>query len=169
MKSSTISPAQSSATTLRRLADEGYDGEAWHGANLRTALAAVSAETAFWRPGPGRHNIAELALHHAWCVRGAVAQILQEDGGAFPVDGADWFKLTAEWPLSWNDILATVAEQQAALRAAIDRYEAGTAAAARSSAENADLVLGVTCHGIYHAGQVQLIGVLHQAQTGVGS
>ncbi|MEO5799814.1 MAG: DinB family protein [Gemmatimonadales bacterium] len=164
MKSTTISPTQAGATSLRRLAQEGYDGEAWHGANLRTALAAVNADTAFWRPGPGRHNIAEIAMHHAWCVRSAVAQILQEDGGAFPIEGADWPKLTAEWPLSWADVLGTVAEQQAALMAAIDRCEAGTAATSRSSTENADLVLGVACHAIYHAGQVQLIGVLQQQE-----
>ena len=40
---------------------EGYGENAWHGANLKTALADVTPELAFWRPGPDRHNIAEIA------------------------------------------------------------------------------------------------------------
>lgn len=168
MNQTTISGAQAGLTTLRRIADEGYDGEAWHGANLRVALAAVTAETAFWRPGPGRHNIAEIAMHHAWCVRGAVAQMLEEDGTPFPVAGADWLELSAKGPLTWDAILATVATQQAALVAAIGRCEAGTAASSRSGEENASLVLGLTCHAVYHAGQVQLIGVMHKAQESKG-
>lgn len=169
MNQNTISASQAGTATLRRLADEGYDGEAWHGANLRTALAAVTSETAFWRPGPGRHNIAEIALHHAWCVRGAVAQMLEEDGAPFPVAGADWVTLSAKGPLTWEAILATVTAQQAALVAAIGRCEAGTAASSRTGEENATLVLGLTCHAVYHAGQVQLIGVLHKAQERNGS
>ena len=33
---------------------------------------------------------------------------------------------------------------------------------ATMSAEHHDLVLGITCHAVYHAGQVQLIKKLHE-------
>ena len=45
-----------------RILEEGYGPGAWHGADLRAALTDVSPRLAFWRPGPGRHNIAEIAL-----------------------------------------------------------------------------------------------------------
>ena len=49
----TLLPAGLGARILR----EGYaDAEAWHGNNLRAALADVSPELAFWRPAPGRHT-----------------------------------------------------------------------------------------------------------------
>jgi len=36
---------------------------------LKAELADVKPEVAFWRPARGRHNIAEIALHHAFCAR----------------------------------------------------------------------------------------------------
>ena len=48
-----------------RVLQEGYGPGAWHGADLRAALTDVTPALAFWRPAPGRHNIAEIALHHA--------------------------------------------------------------------------------------------------------
>ena len=54
---------------LARTLEEGYGPGAWHGPDLKAALADGSAATAFRRPGPARHNIAEIAMHHAWCVR----------------------------------------------------------------------------------------------------
>jgi len=43
---------------LTRILDEGYGPGAWHGPDLKAALADVSDELAFWRPSPQRHNIA---------------------------------------------------------------------------------------------------------------
>ena len=45
-----------------RILREGYGEGAWHGPELKGALADVTSATAFWRPAPGRHNIAEIAL-----------------------------------------------------------------------------------------------------------
>ncbi len=53
------------ARVMARVIEEGYGPEAWHGPDLKAALADVAPELAFWRPSPGRHNIAEIALHHA--------------------------------------------------------------------------------------------------------
>ena len=51
---------------LLGLIDEAFDKRAWHGTNLRGALRGIDARQASWRPGPGRHNIWELALHAAY-------------------------------------------------------------------------------------------------------
>jgi len=54
------------AATFNRVLDEGYGPGAWYGADLRTAVGEVSDAAAFKRPAAGRHNIAEVALHHAY-------------------------------------------------------------------------------------------------------
>jgi hypothetical protein len=41
-----------------RVLNEGYGRRAWHGADLKAALADATPELAFWRPAAGRHNIA---------------------------------------------------------------------------------------------------------------
>ena len=52
--------------TLNRILDEGYGPGAWYGSDLRAAVGDVKKATAFTRPAKGRHNIAEVALHHAY-------------------------------------------------------------------------------------------------------
>src|SRR5438874_2102748 len=72
-----MSTTTTEQTTLRgleaRVLNEGYGHGAWHGPDLKAALADVTTDLAFWRPANGRHNIAEIALHHAFCAR-AVAR-----------------------------------------------------------------------------------------------
>jgi len=63
------------ARLLARVLDEGYGPGAWHGPDLKAALADVSPELAFWRPSPQRHNIAEIVLHHAYCARSVRGQL----------------------------------------------------------------------------------------------
>ena len=58
-----------------RVLREGYGPGAWHGPDLKGALADVSSAVAFWRPAAGRHNIAEIALHHAYTTRAVRTQI----------------------------------------------------------------------------------------------
>ena len=51
---------------LVALLDEAYDRKSWHGPNLRGSLRGITAAQASWRPGKGRHNIWELAVHRPW-------------------------------------------------------------------------------------------------------
>jgi hypothetical protein len=131
-----------------RILDEGYGPGAWHGADLKAALADVTAEQAFWRPAPGRHNIAEIALHHAFCARSVRGQLTGKAPEPFVLEGEDWFEASERGPLSWPQIQSALEVEQGRLAAAV---------AARQDGEPVDLVLGITCHAVYHAGQVQLI------------
>ena len=140
--------------SLTRVLDEGYGPGAWHGADMKAAVADVTPTVAFWRPGKGRHNIAEIALHHAWCVRNVTSQLTGSEPPAFPVDGADWLKLDDEKTISWDEIRRALDEQQRALAAALG------GSSVPPEKERFDLALGVTCHAVYHAGQIQLIKVL---------
>jgi hypothetical protein len=131
-----------------RILDEGYGPGAWHGADLKAALADVSPELAFWRPAPGRHNIAEIALHHAFCARAVRGKLSGAAPEPFVLAGEDWFAASEQGPLSWPQIQAALAAEQGRLAAAVAAIQGG---------DHLDLVLGITCHAVYHAGQVQLI------------
>jgi hypothetical protein len=161
MSTTTTAPAASASGLESRLVREGYGPGAWHGPDLNAALNEVPAATAFWRPAPGRHNIAEIAVHHAWCVRNVCAQMSGVQAEPFVVDGEDWFEMNESGPLTWRDIQGLVASHHERLAALVADIEAGRAASPLSETERRDLALGITCHAIYHAGQVQLIKRLH--------
>jgi len=139
-----------------RVLKEGYGPGAWHGADLRAALGDVNAALAYWRPAAGRHNIAEIALHHAYCVRAVRGQITGVAPEPFMREGDDWFELADEQAMTWSDVKAAVESEQDRLAAAVAAIEAGTTSPL-ADAERFNLELGITCHAIYHAGQVQLI------------
>jgi hypothetical protein len=137
--------------------NEGYGPGAWHGADLNAALADVTPALAFWRPAAGRHNIAEIALHHAYCARGVRGQIVGRPAEPFVLEGEDWFEVANEKTISWPKVRSTVETEQRLLGGLISDIEAGRSTSAVDEAERFKLVLGITCHAIYHAGQIQLI------------
>jgi hypothetical protein len=141
-----------------RIVREGYGPGAWHGPDLRAAVAGVDAKTAFRRPAAGRHNIAEIAIHHAFYVRSVIERL----GGApdaFPLTGEDWFTLENERAMKWSAIVQLLDSLQSELAALVAKPSRSD----KTAAEQMDLVLGITCHAVYHAGQIQLIKVLAAA------
>jgi hypothetical protein len=144
-----------------RIIEEGYGPGAWHGPNLKMALAEVTPELAFWRPSPGRHSIAEIALHHAYCARTVRGQLLGTAPEPFVLEGDDWFELPGQSKLDWPGILAVVDEEQSRLATLVADIGAGRVQSPLEEAARFDLVLGIACHAIYHAGQIQLIKRLH--------
>jgi len=146
---------------LSRIMEEGYGPGAWHGPNLKLALADVTDELAFWRPSVGRHSIAEIALHHAYCVRSARGQLSGTPPEPFVLEGDDWFELPGRTGLDWPGVMAVVEEEQRRLATLAADIGAGRVQTSLDEAKKMELVLGITCHAIYHAGQVQLIKRLH--------
>jgi hypothetical protein len=162
--STTTAARTSNSTELEtRVLSEGYGPGAWHGPDLKAALAGVSLELAFWRPAPGRHNIAEIALHHAYYARAVRAKLTGAVPEPIGVDGDDWFALPNDTRLAWPEILALVDTEQRRLAETVAEIGAGRAGSPLSPGERFDLVLGITCHAIYHAGQVQLVKALRSA------
>jgi len=151
------------ARLLTRVLDEGYGPGAWHGADLKAALADVSPEAAFWRPSPERHNVAEVALHHAYCVRSVRGQLSGTTPEPFVLEGQDWFELSGPERLAWPQIQAAVEKEQSKLATVVAQIAAGRTESGVSEAERFNLVLGITCHAVYHAGQIQLLKRLHGA------
>ena len=145
-----------------RVLREGYGPGAWHGADLNAALADVTPAIAFWRPAAGRHNIAEIALHHAYCTRAVRAQLSGVAPEPFVREGDDWFDLPDEQALTWVEVRATVDREWRQLAALLTDVDAGHTRSPLGDAERFTLVLGITCHAIYHAGQVQLVKRLQE-------
>ncbi len=146
----TTTDGQMAALESRVLA-EGYGAGAWHGPDLKAALADVTAASAYRRPASGRHNIAEIAVHHAWYVRSVRSQLTGVPASPFVLPGEDWFEIADERVMAWPAIAALVEDEQREMAAAV------TAPSTLVETDRFNLVLGITCHAVYHAGQVQLI------------
>lgn len=155
-----VSPSAAQAGTLARVLREGYGPGAWHGPDLRAALDGVTPKQALWRPGPDRHNIAEVAIHHAFYVRSVTGRLTGSDQPPFPFAGEDWFETNDDGSFSWPGISGLLEQVQERLVAAVDDIEAGRVRSPLSEAERFDIVLGITCHAVYHAGQIQLVKAL---------
>jgi hypothetical protein len=154
----TPTPTSLPPATFTRILDEGYGPGAWYGSDLRAAIADVTPATAFTRPAPGRHNIAEVALHHAYWVGQIESKLTGGDPAAFPLVGKeDWFNLDDESRLSWTAIVTLVDTAQQRLNRAVAEVASGARPSPLPEAERFDLVLGITGHAAYHAGQIQLI------------
>jgi hypothetical protein len=110
---------------LARMLEEGYGPGAWHGLDLHAALNDVTAEMAFWRPAPERHNIAEIALHHAFYTRTVRGQLEGTTPEPFVLEGEDWFTLSSRDKLTWREVTAAVAAEQRRLASVIADTGAG--------------------------------------------
>jgi hypothetical protein len=154
--SRTVIPAGVDGRVLARIGEEGYGPGAWHGPDLKAALADVPADLAFWRPAPARHSIAEIALHHAYCARSVRGRLSGTRPEPFVLEGDDWFD-PGPADLGWPEIQAVVDTEQRHLAGVLADIAVGRLRSPLAEREQFDLALGITCHAIYHAGQVQLI------------
>ena len=79
------------------------------------------------------------------------------------LEGQDWFELSGPERLAWPQIQAAVEKEQSKLATVVAEIAAGRTESGVSEAERFKLVLGITCHAVYHAGQIQLLKRLHSA------
>ncbi len=150
-------PEGLTASVLVRTLEEGYGPGAWHGPDLRAALEDVTNELAFWRPAQERHSIAEIALHHAYHLHNVRSKLTGETASPFLVAGDDWFALPTAADLSWAQIQALVESNHGRVTDAVRAIGSGKARSPLAPDEQFELVLGITSHAIYHAGQIQLL------------
>ena len=144
-----VSPA-----LAKRILDEGYGPGAWHGNDMKAALADVTPKLAYWRPAPGRHSIAEIAIHHAFYQHSVRGRLTGAKLEPFVLEGDDWFVIDDEKAMAWKKIVDVVESMQKKLAAI-----AGDGSILPED-ERLGLLIGITCHAVYHAGQVQLIKAL---------
>lgn len=142
---------------LLALLDEAFEKRAWHGPNLRGSLRGVVAREAAWRPGAGRHNIWELAVHAAYWKYAVRRKLTGEKRGSFALKGSNWFA-RPEGDVderAWRRDVALLVAEHKALREAVAGMKSFTE-------KQLFLVRGAAAHDLYHAGQVTLIKRLWQ-------
>lgn len=148
------------AKLVLTLLDEGYQRKTWHGPNLRQSLKGVSASQASWRPGPGRHNIWEVALHAAYWKYAVRRRIEGGKQGSFALKGHNFFPRPEKGKLTeadWSADKRLLEREHRAMCAAI-------AKAFRSPRSDKYLrqLYGVAFHDVYHAGQIRLLRRLQE-------
>ena len=142
---------------LRQL-DQAFDHKSWHGTNLRGALRAVDAETATWRPAPGRHNIAEIVLHSAYWKFAIRKRLTGDRRATFPLAGEDWFDVSD--PIDeqrWAELIAVLDSEHRQLCRAIRQAERDLEYGSRAGRELVRKLFGIAMHDAYHTGQIHLI------------
>jgi len=150
----------SDSDILLALLDESYQRKTWHGPNLLQSLKGVTAQQAAWRPGHGRHNIWEVALHAAYWKYAVRRRLEGGKRGSFVLKGHNFFvrpekrKATeAAWRAD-REILD--AEHWAMVDAVRKTLEFP------ASEKNLKMIYGVAFHDVYHAGQIRLLRRLQE-------
>jgi hypothetical protein len=148
---------RSDAAWLVELLDEAFDRKSWHGPNLRGALRGISPEQAAWRPGPGRHNVWEYAVHAAYWKYVVRRRLSGHKRGSFPLKGSNFFSRPVEaTEAAWRADLALLEGQHQELRRAVLEADSRTLAVP----ELLHMVRGAAAHDFYHAGQIRLLRTL---------
>lgn len=151
--------------TLILLLEHAYDRKSWHGTNLRGSFRGLTLEQLLWRPGPGRPNIWELAVHAAYWKYAVLRQLMTLPRGGFPLAGSNWFRREGTLSLeAWKQDLVLLERTHRELLEAVvalDPKELDRPSA-RQAWRIRDLIEGVAAHDLYHTGQIQLIKRLQE-------
>jgi uncharacterized damage-inducible protein DinB len=155
-----LSASNSLIALLLRVVDQAYDQKSWHGTTLRGSLRGLGAEEALWRPGRGRHNIWELALHAAYWKYAVRRRLAGETIGSFERKPSNWPEIpTPRDTRAWKRDVAFLDAEHRKLRAVIADLSPATLQerSPKGVWTNAEEIHGVAAHDLYHTGQIQLI------------
>jgi len=152
------------ALLLRQL-HQAFDRRSWHGTNLLGSLRGLDPELVAWRPQPGRHNIAELAVHTAYWKYRVFRLVSAGPPRSFDLPGSNFFERSAvPTAAEWRADLELLRAWHARLAAAVAEFPPRRLglASGRGEFTYAELIFGAAAHDLYHAGQVQLIKRMYQ-------
>jgi hypothetical protein len=150
---------------LLEIMDQAFDRRGWHGTTLRGSLRGVTPAAALWRPGRGRHNIWELAIHAAYWKYAVRRRLAGDESGSFERKPSNWPAIPDPPDLkAWRKDIALLEGEHERLRNVVSGL---TAAALEGRSPkgvwtNAEEIHGVAAHDLYHTGQIQLIKRLMQ-------
>jgi uncharacterized damage-inducible protein DinB len=145
---------------LLQLIREAYNHHAWFGTNLRGSIRGLTAQQAAWRPSKNRHNIWEIVVHAAYWKYIVRRRLLNEKRGSFPLKGSNWIKRPIETnEQEWKKDIRLLEEIHGSLCNAISRIKPSQLKTRTKGSKftNFDTIIGIACHDIYHAGQIQLL------------
>lgn len=163
MKEQTAASVETSSSELSlllRILDESFEKKAWHGPNLKGAIRGLAAETAVWRPHPGRHSIVENVVHCAYWKYAVRRRLTGEKRGSFSLKKSNWFAISA--PLSeasWKEYTALLHREHRALRQTVAMFPPGRLEDNPNGGKVRFItqIYGAALHDVYHAGQIQLL------------
>ena len=149
-----------SARLVLAVLDQAYEKKTWHGPNLKQSLKGVTARQAAWRPGRGRHNIWELALHAAYWKYALRGSIEGAKRGSFALKGSNFFARPEKGKgneARWAADKRLLEGEHRALRSAMAQLLRSAGAA-----KFLPQLYGIAFHDIYHAGQIRLLRRLQE-------
>lgn len=137
-------------------------GQAWHGGPTPLgALRGVGVAQARWRLSPRRHSIWALTLHVAYWKYAVRRRLLGADMPRFPRSPANWPAIPKPAnERAWALDRALLAEEHQLLLETIEDFPDALlhrSAGGRQRWSWGDLILGITMHDAYHAGQIQML------------
>jgi hypothetical protein len=148
-------PDVDSADLVLTLLDEAYEKRTWHGPNLKQSLRGVTAKQAAWRPGRGRHNIWEVAVHAAYWKYTVRRRIEGGKRGSFVLKGSNFFTRPAAGA---NTEKAWIADKELLEREHRALLQAVVALRGTPRWEKLlPQLWGIAFHDVYHAGQIRLL------------
>ncbi len=122
---------------------------------------------AVWRPGPRRHNIAEIVVHCAYWKYAIRRRIRGDKRGSFALSGSNWFALPAKLnDAEWKRYVRLLEDEHAALREAIETGHWSSLCLTKTGVgtQVAEHVYGAAMHDVYHAGQIQTLKALYKSR-----
>jgi phage baseplate assembly protein W len=153
------------AKVVLAMLDEAYEKKTWHGPNLKQSLKGVSVVQAAWRPGAGRHNIWEEALHAAYWKYAVRRRIEGNKRGSFALKGSNFFPR----PETGNATEAAWAADKKLLECEHRALCSSVAKVLRTPRGHKFLrqLYGVAFHDVYHAGQIRLLRRLQRPEEAI--
>ena len=142
------------------LLEESYSKKTWHGPNLRQSLKGISAKQAAWRPGPGRHNIWEIAVHAAYWKYAVRRRLDGGKRGSFVLKGHNFFARPEKGKVTeaaWRADRTILEREHTAMVETIRKI-----LKTPQGKKRLPMIYGVAFHDVYHAGQIRLLRRLQQ-------
>lgn len=152
--------ADSRIALLLEIMDQAFDQRGWHGTTLRGSLRGVTPREALWRPGSGRHNVWELAMHAAYWKYAVRRRLAGDAAGSFERKPSNWPAIPAQPDLkAWKKDVALLESEHARLRQVVSGLTAPDLErrSPKGGWTYAEEIHGVAAHDLYHTGQIQLI------------
>ena len=148
-----------SRDALLDMLDQAYNRRAWHGTNLRGSLHGLTAKQAAWRPGRGRHNIWELAVHCAYWKYVVTRRLTGGKRGSFPLEGSNFFPRKGGTDAAWRADVLLLDRMHRELRRVVAAFPPSRLSRhpEKSKFDFRATIVGAAAHDFYHTGQIQLV------------
>jgi uncharacterized damage-inducible protein DinB len=135
-----------------------FEGAAWHGPSVLESLDGVSAEAACQHPIAGAHSIWELVLHLSSDYRLVLRRLHDDERPLTAEEG--WPSVGEPTPAAWQEAIRALRELNGELRRAVldfDTERLDEPLVAEPPYTAYTQFIGITQHGLYHAGQIVLL------------